>query len=91
MLAKLAALAALLPTLNAQASYSNSTSWTSLPGSLNVPWGSCANANWPQSTVGQALVPQKPDAELQEMLNEISIDRKNCSYRPKPSPRLPIG
>ncbi|KAK6394923.1 hypothetical protein LTR65_001111 [Meristemomyces frigidus] len=75
MLAKLAALAALLPVLNAQASYTNSTSWTSLPGSLNVPWGSCADANWPQSTVGKALVPQKPDAELQEMLSEISIDR----------------
>ena len=74
--------AALLPALTgAQASYgkgknASSIAWEKLPGSLNSPWGSCADANWPVSTVGKPLVPQKPDAELIEMLSEISPERK---------------
>ena len=64
----------------AQASYgksknSSSIAWESFPGSLNTPWGSCADTNWPVSTVGKPLVPQKPDAELIEMLAEISPER----------------
>lgn len=76
MVPKLAVLAGLLPVLNAQVSYGNSTSWTTFPGSLNVPWGACTESSWPQSNVGKPLVPQKPDAELQQMLSEISYDRK---------------
>ena len=76
MLSNLATLAALLPVLNAQATYGNK-SWMGLPGSLygvSGPWGSSVDSNWPQSNVGQQLVPQAPDAELQEMLAEIDED-----------------
>ncbi|KAK5132783.1 hypothetical protein LTR08_008668 [Meristemomyces frigidus] len=71
--------AAVLPALiTAQASYGNAknaTAWESLPGAVNTPWGSCADASWPVSTVGKPLVPQKPDAELMEMLSEVSAER----------------
>ena len=53
-------------------------SWTSLPGSLyasSEPWGTCAAASWPPSTIGQQLVPQTPDAELREMLAEVDPAR----------------
>ena len=33
------------------------------------------SSTWPQYNVGQHIVPQQPDAELNEMLKEISIDR----------------
>lgn len=72
-----AALACILPLAAAQATYGN-TSWTSLPGSLyslSQPWGYSPDFSWPAQTVGKALVPQAPDAELQEMLNEIDINR----------------
>ena len=77
MLAKLATLTALLPLLNAQASYGSNPAWTSLPGSLYgaaEPWGTCGDASWPQSSVGRPLVPQAPDAELREMLAEIDVE-----------------
>jgi len=78
MLAKqLAVLAALFSGVNAQASYGN-PSWMSLPGSLyrvSEPWSSSADTSWPQSNIGQPLVPQAPEAELREMLAEIDVER----------------
>ena len=53
-------------------------SFTSLPGALfgsNQSWGYSPDSNWPQSDVGQPLIPQAPDAELQAMLGQISVDR----------------
>ncbi|KAF2837256.1 putative zinc metalloprotease [Patellaria atrata CBS 101060] len=35
----------------------------------------CANAAWPPSDVGEELVPQAPDDELREMINEIDPER----------------
>ena len=55
-------------------------SWTSLPGTLygsNETWGSSADSNWPQSTVGTPIEPQTPDAELQSMLAQISVANVN--------------
>ena len=49
-------------------------SWLSLPGSLygpSDPFGSCASANWPLSSVGQPLQPQTPDSDLQALLAQI--------------------
>jgi hypothetical protein len=36
---------------------------------------SCANAAWPPTSVGQRLVPQHPDVELQAALAEIDPER----------------
>ena len=56
----------------------NAQTWDNLPGSLynaNEEWGTCADASWPQSSVGESLQPQKPDAELEAMLAEVDPDR----------------
>ena len=72
--------AALLPVLTTANSHygqgQNPTAWESLPGAINTPWGACADTNWPVGLVGKPLVPQKPDAELMEMLSEISVERE---------------
>ena len=63
--------ATVLPLVTAQ-------SWTGLPGSLYAPsekWAACHDSSWPQSIVGQPLIPQVPDAELEELLAEIDPDR----------------
>jgi hypothetical protein len=49
-----------------------------LPDALAVndlTYTSCASANWPPSSVGQELVPQEPDAELQAALKEVDPER----------------
>ncbi|OCL01327.1 putative zinc metalloprotease [Glonium stellatum] len=53
-----------------------------LPRALPAPiatnasdYTSCADAAWPPSDVGVELIPQAPDAELREMLAEISPAR----------------
>ena len=71
MISPLVLLSLLLPISTAQ-------SWMTLPGSLfcsSEAWGSCASASWPQSTVGQTLQPQTPDAELQAMIAQVSPQR----------------
>lgn len=56
-------------------------SWTDLPGSLynygpqQEPWASCDEASWPVSTIGQPLVPQKPDSQLQKMIADVNQTR----------------
>ena len=53
-------------------------SFTSLPGALygaNETWGYAPDASWPVSDVGQPLVPQQADAELQSMLAELDPNR----------------
>ena len=70
--------AAVLPFVYAHYPDSNDLSWTGLPGSLygsSEPWGTCMDASWPQSNVGQRLEPQKPDAELEALLAEIDPAR----------------
>ena len=69
--------AALLPLACSQSSYGNSTSWTSLPGSLysGSNWATAADASWPQSSVGQPLIPQAPDAETEALLAEMDQNR----------------
>lgn len=69
--------AVLCRLVNGQASY-GSPSWTGLPGSLysgSGTWASCMDSSWPQSNIGQPLVPQTPDAELEEMLAEVDQER----------------
>ena len=64
-------LATCLPLLLAQ-------SWRGFPGSNfgpGQPWGFSASASWPQLSLGQQIVPQAPDAELQAMLAEIDPER----------------
>ena len=53
-------------------------SWLSLPGSNYnppQPWGYSASASWPQVNLGQQIIPQTPDAELQDMLAEADPER----------------
>ena len=60
----------LLPLIHAQ-------SWLNLPGSIyspQAPWFS-ASVPWPQVGLGQQIVPQAPDTELQAMLAEIDPNR----------------
>jgi hypothetical protein len=60
------------------APYAAAQTWTSLPGALygpGQPWGNAFDASWPPSSVGQPLIPQKPDAETQAMINQVSADR----------------
>lgn len=77
MMLHLLALVALLPhNLNAQPAYGQF--WQYLPGSLYqppVPYGFSLDSNWPVQDIGQPLQPQQPDAELQAMLADISVDR----------------
>lgn len=72
MLAKGIILASLLVSASAQA-------WRNLPGSnyaLGQPWGYAPEASWPPtSSIGQALVPQKPDNLTSEILAEIDPSR----------------
>ncbi|KAF2768903.1 peptidase M28 [Teratosphaeria nubilosa] len=72
-----AAAAALLPFLGANAKSGNySTTWEGLPGALNAEWALCPSASWPPTNyIGKPLVSQAPDAELQEMLSEVSVER----------------
>lgn len=47
----------------------------SLPPEIAVNeqnYASCANAAWPPSNVGVELVPQSPDDDLRDLVNEIS-------------------
>lgn len=68
-----------LPLILSALPYAFAQSWMNLPGSLycsSEAWGSCASANWPQTNyIGQPLVPQAADAELQAMLAEVSTSR----------------
>ena len=53
-------------------------SWLSLPGSNygpQTPWGYSASTSWPPLNLGQQIIPQAPDAELQAMLAEIDPER----------------
>ena len=64
---KFAFVVTLLPTVLCQ-------SWLNLPGSNygpQRPWGYNAAASWPQVGLGQPIIPQAPDTELQAMLAEI--------------------
>lgn len=64
-------MAVLLPLASAQ-------SWMSLPGSVygpQQPWGYSASSSWPMVSLGQQIIPQTPDAELQAMLAEVDPDR----------------
>jgi len=70
----------LLPLLLAvlPAAASHGQSFETIPGSLFPPtqaFGGNLLAQWPQFTIGSALEPQKPDAELQEMLAEVDTER----------------
>jgi hypothetical protein len=49
-----------------------------LPGSIYTPpqpWASCKDTDWPVSDIGERLVPQAPDAELEAMLAEVDPKR----------------
>ena len=53
-------------------------SWTTLPGSNHgpqQPWGYSASASWPPLGLGQQIIPQAPDTELQEILAAIDPTR----------------
>ncbi|KAF2150934.1 peptidase M28 [Myriangium duriaei CBS 260.36] len=52
-------------------------SWMSLPGSLftGSGWGSCTDASWPLTNVGQPIVPQQPDELLKQIVAEVDTDR----------------
>ena len=68
---RFAFLTTLLPLALAQ-------SWLGLPGSNynpQQPWGFSASASWPQLSLGQPIIPQAPDTELQAMLGEIDPAR----------------
>ncbi|EMC93142.1 hypothetical protein BAUCODRAFT_133134 [Baudoinia panamericana UAMH 10762] len=74
----LATLTAVVPVILAQGFLDpHYVPWYSLPGSIYAPSFNWANANWPVQSVGGPLVPQRPDQELINMLNEISIPRIN--------------
>ncbi|KAM3417293.1 Peptide hydrolase [Cercospora zeina] len=80
-----AGLLATLPLLlNAQELWgrqdTNGPSWMGLPGSIyqaSGVWGDTKDASWPPSSseMGSRIQPQKPDAELQEMLAEVDEAR----------------
>jgi hypothetical protein len=71
--------AALLPLTYAGRPYGGgSLSWQNLPGSIYSPpqpWAYAPDASWPPTDVGSPIIPQKPDAELEEMLAEVSPAR----------------
>ncbi|KAK4501911.1 hypothetical protein PRZ48_007720 [Zasmidium cellare] len=54
-------------------------SWMGLPGSIyqvSGPWGATVEASWPPSPeVGSPIKPQQPDAELQQMVQQIDEAR----------------
>ena len=55
-------------------------SFTSLPGALfgsNETWGYSPDSIWPLSDVGTPLEPQKPDAEVQDLISQISVSNVN--------------
>ena len=70
--------AAALPLASAKYYRGHEKSWDQLPGSVYTPpqpWASCKDTEWPVSDVGEHLVPQAPDAELEAMLAEVDPAR----------------
>jgi hypothetical protein len=69
---------AALPFASATYPPSRGEPWDQLPGSVYTPpqaWASCKDVDWPVSDVGEHLMPQAPDAELEEMLAEVDPAR----------------